>query len=800
MPSVGKALHHRHLRQPTLHASVAGRCAARLELRFAAAVCAILVGAIAAPQALAGSPTFSGPTVSSARHPVNGVAVGDVDGDAKPDVVAALTQSIFSDSAQGFTSLLRGDGLGGLGPPEERSAGLSSTDVAVGNLNGDGFADAVTVHHGSHNISVFLGSASGLTETYAYSTGSGSGYSGSSPWGAAITDVNGDLVNDVLVTNGPVRAAGKIAVFLGNGDGSLRPPVEYAAETGADGSVRGLAVGDLNDDGIPDAATSIWNSPQGISVLLNDGRGVFTLRTTLAQRVAPSRRAAAISDLNGDRHGDIAAVTGGDDTVNLYYGDGTGAFTTSVLAAGACDARAVAAGDLNLDGDPDLAVTCAYNPRLLVFYREAGAFTLSSTTYPVQENPDSIAIADLTRDGKPDIVVGNQYSETVSVLVNTTPRPNRAPRASFTVAPASGTTATPFAFDGTGSSDPDGDPLTYAWSFGDGAVATGATTTHTYALPGTYTATLTVSDGRGGSASTTRSIAVTQAPAPNAAPSASFGYSPSAPTVGETVAFSNSSTDPDGDSLTSAWSFGDGATSTATSPTHAYSAPGSYTVTLTVSDGRGATSTASRSVSVSAPSSSPEPQPQPPQPEPQPQPGQPVSRHLVRVEVAGGGLLRTADGAIFCGGRCSATFPAGAEVVLEAIPDSQSTLASWRGGGCAGLAPTCALTVAGPGLTVSAAFRKRRTTDPVVLSATTEGAGSAATWEWGLENLPLDCGAACARRYALGTFVRIVAVPRPGSTFARWGGGCAGQGSWCTVRMDRSRQVHAVFTSNLRRP
>ncbi|MEO6435257.1 MAG: PQQ-dependent sugar dehydrogenase [Tepidisphaeraceae bacterium] len=76
---------------------------------------------------------------------------------------------------------------------------------------------------------------------------------------------------------------------------------------------------------------------------------------------------------------------------------------------------------------------------------------------------------------------------------------NRAPTAIVTANKTSGLAPLVVTFDGGGSSDPDGDLLTYSWSFGDGEAASGKTVTHTYDGNGTFTARLTVSDGKGGS-------------------------------------------------------------------------------------------------------------------------------------------------------------------------------------------------------------------------------------------------------------------------------------------------------------
>ena len=73
---------------------------------------------------------------------------------------------------------------------------------------------------------------------------------------------------------------------------------------------------------------------------------------------------------------------------------------------------------------------------------------------------------------------------------------NRAPIADAG-GPYSGVSASPVQLDGTDSSDPDGDVLTYAWDFGDGATGTGPTPMHAYMSAGAYNVNLRVTD-RGG--------------------------------------------------------------------------------------------------------------------------------------------------------------------------------------------------------------------------------------------------------------------------------------------------------------
>jgi PKD repeat protein len=96
---------------------------------------------------------------------------------------------------------------------------------------------------------------------------------------------------------------------------------------------------------------------------------------------------------------------------------------------------------------------------------------------------------------------GGTHSVTQDVVITQ----NAAPTAAFT----STATDLSVAFNGSGSSDPDGTIASYAWDFGDTTTGTGATATHAYTAAGTYTVTLEVKDNRGASATTSAQVTVT---------------------------------------------------------------------------------------------------------------------------------------------------------------------------------------------------------------------------------------------------------------------------------------------------
>ena len=227
-----------------------------------------------------------------------------------------------------------------------------------------------------------------------------------------------------------------------------------------------------------------------------------------------------------------------------------------------------------------------------VVFANAGTYSVSYTC------TDAAGLADPTPETR--------------VVTVTAVSANRAPNGTIT-SPAADASITAggsvtFAAD---CADPDGDPVTHAWGFGGGAAASNVQNPGAVTFPtaGTYAVSYTCTDSKNLADPTpaTRTITVTPfVPGQNRAPVATIGAPAANVTVppGGSVNFQGSCVDPDGDSVTHAWSFGGAASpSTAQNPGNVvFATLGTYAVTYSCTDSHGlaAAAAATRTITVSS--------------------------------------------------------------------------------------------------------------------------------------------------------------------------------------------------------
>lgn len=182
--------------------------------------------------------------------------------------------------------------------------------------------------------------------------------------------------------------------------------------------------------------------------------------------------------------------------------------------------------------------------------------------------------------------LGEKSSDTCTITVN-----SPSPVAKFTYYPSKPFTSTTIHF--TDLSSGYGKIISWHWNFGDGSTSTIQNPTHKYLDDGKYKVTLAVIDEYGKSNSTYMYVTVK-----NVAPDADFTFTPSKPSILDTIYFTDTSTDPDGYVVSREWDFGDDYKSTLKNPSHTYVQKKTYTVTLKVWDDDGAYDVISKQITI----------------------------------------------------------------------------------------------------------------------------------------------------------------------------------------------------------
>ena len=220
-----------------------------------------------------------------------------------------------------------------------------------------------------------------------------------------LADLNGDGRADLIT---PADAG--VNLLRGLGDGTFAPATQVATNAGR---VNRVAVGDFDNNGIPDLALGV-PSPTvlfgtEVHLLLGQADGTFAAPVT----VGPASIGAPVAaDVNRDGADDLIAINQ-DGGLDVLLGHGNGTFAPAAAYPLGSSPGVPIIGDVDGNGTPDLVVTGFNTAAVYVLSGRGDGTFAPAVTYPLVDGfaPSGVAIGDLNGDGHPDLAVANPQDE-----------------------------------------------------------------------------------------------------------------------------------------------------------------------------------------------------------------------------------------------------------------------------------------------------------------------------------------------------------------------------------------------------
>ncbi len=334
-------------------------------------------------------------TAASANSP-EAVAVGDVNGDGRDDVV--MTNSFyFSPTTDYRVFIFFQQSSGKLGSaislPTNATYVCRPTSVAIADVNGDGRKDLIIGESGC-GIEIFLQNAAGEL----VSTGVAA-----SPETHKIraADVDGDGRTDIV---GVGWGTNQVAVWKQAAAGTLMGPFVYKLDHSGH---EDLDVGDVNGDGLPDVVVSSGqlDRSKALAILLQQVDGTFGNQQYRPIGGSGLATAVAVGDINGDGRADVLVGRISDYTIATFYHDESGTLSPLHEIIPGQQVEAIEITDLDGDGKKDIVFA---NGAGFGVYRQEEAGLGPMQWYPasisIGFNPQAITTGDINGDGYPDLV------------------------------------------------------------------------------------------------------------------------------------------------------------------------------------------------------------------------------------------------------------------------------------------------------------------------------------------------------------------------------------------------------------
>ncbi len=391
------------------------------------------------------------------------VAVGDLDGDGKADMVvvnrASNTASIYRNLKTVNNGSITTDSFSS---PTTVSGGSTLVNVKLADLDGDGKPEILFTSAGDSRVYYFKNNSTSGSISFASSVFVATA---TTPAVLVLTDVDGDGKIDIAVSEATTNTLGILRnTSTAAGTISFAAQVTFATGT----TPQGLAVADFNKDGKPDLAVANGGT-NTVSVFINTATAGTITSSSLASGVtfttgtssAPTDIQAA--DIDGDGKPDLIVSNNSLGNISILQNTisststtiTSGAFASNVDFTIATGPTGLYVGDLNGDGKLDIAVNNSGSGTVSVFRNTATPGTISSGSLATRVDltvgtaPVGANIADLDGDGKPEILVANSGSAKLSVFKNYPLPPVSAITGTLTLCPSANTTLSDATTGGT---------------------------------------------------------------------------------------------------------------------------------------------------------------------------------------------------------------------------------------------------------------------------------------------------------------------------------------------------------------
>lgn len=317
-----------------------------------------------------------------------------------------LTDLITTNIASDTLSILMGNGDGTFRDQLQLHVCQEPRSLATGSFNADAYPDIVLACSGSDQIAVLFGRADGkFDEGPQYPVHR-------TPIAVASDDLNGDHAADFVVA----LRNDKVKIFLGTGTGEFKhgPQYEYGD------TPTSVALSDLNRDSIVDlVVTNGGPMSNAVSVWIGNGDGTF--RTPIDYKSGKRPLGVSFADFNSDKIRDLLVINGERDSFSTFLGNGNGTFQPGRDSGADAGPNFGLARDFNGDQRADVAIVNLQSSDLsILFGRGDGTFEYPPRNYKTKPGPFAVAVfrATTKEAEEPGLVTADNGAGTVSVFLH----------------------------------------------------------------------------------------------------------------------------------------------------------------------------------------------------------------------------------------------------------------------------------------------------------------------------------------------------------------------------------------------